>query len=88
MFAILLQIFSNSVADGLSFYQNRSDRLKDVEPTIIFTRRINKLFDVLNRGHNYEGIVTGSKDLEVLNSKINLKQDLKHVSYSRYLKKI
>ncbi|KAB0803063.1 hypothetical protein PPYR_00033 [Photinus pyralis] len=65
------QIFSNSVAEGLIHYQRRCDRLKNADCTISFTRRINNLFDVLNSRRSGEGIISGSKDFEVLRENLN-----------------
>lgn len=58
-------IFSNAVADGIRYYQSESPLLKGVEGTIKFTKRINDLFDCLNRKLPREGIRSDSKDIAV-----------------------
>ena len=46
---LAVQLFSNSTADGLMFYKSQCvTGLEDCDETIHFTRRINRLFDVLN----------------------------------------
>jgi hypothetical protein len=59
------QIFSNSVADGLKYYKDKDDYLKDCDVTILFTKKKKDLFDGLNRRHPAEAIRVSSKDLEV-----------------------
>lgn len=59
------QIFSNSVAKGLETYKKYFPTLDHADTTILFTKRLNNLFDSLNRRHCAEGIRPNSKDFEV-----------------------
>lgn len=61
---ICFQLFSNSTADALHFYTN-TGMLSDTETTISFTRRINKLFDVLNAKKPYHGLKLDSSEFKV-----------------------
>ncbi|KAE9530052.1 hypothetical protein AGLY_011514 [Aphis glycines] len=62
-----VQIFSKSVANGITFYKNKQfSGFDDSDETIQFTLLINDLFDALNRKYPLEGIRKSSKDLEVL----------------------
>lgn len=60
---IAAQLFSKSVADGLQFYKSHSDKLRDVDPTITFTRKMNDIFDLLNGRRPVDGIrLNSSRD--------------------------
>lgn len=50
-FTNYFQIFSNSMARGIKFYRDhvKVESLKNSYDTQVFTYRLNKLFDVLNR---------------------------------------
>lgn len=55
------------MADGIVFYKNKQVKgFEDCDETILFTLKINNLFDALNRKYPLEGIRKSSKDLEVL----------------------
>ncbi|XP_072145361.1 uncharacterized protein [Dermacentor andersoni] len=61
------QIFSNSVAKGILFYERRgAPRLVNVEPTVEFTIFMNNLFDALNRRFPGEGLTIDCNDFKVL----------------------
>lgn len=46
---LAVQLFSNSVADGMRFYQEQGKlALNTCDATISFVRRLNRLFDILN----------------------------------------
>ena len=55
------QLFSKSTADGLELYQPHVASLKDSNPTIAFTRKVNDLFDLLNSRVPKDGIWMHSK---------------------------
>ena len=58
---LILQLFSKSTADGLELYQPHVDSLKDSNPTIAFTRKMNDLFDLLNSRVPKDGVWMHSK---------------------------
>ncbi|KAJ3656494.1 hypothetical protein Zmor_015567 [Zophobas morio] len=64
------QIFSNSVADGLHYFKQKYKEFEEVDSTIKFTKRVNNLFDALNRRHPLEGIRENSKDFDTLNENL------------------
>lgn len=61
------QVFSNSVADGLRYLQEKEVQgFQQCDGTIRFTKLANDMFDVLNRKLPYEGVRLGSQDFAVL----------------------
>ena len=66
---LAVQLFSNSTADALQFYTS-AGMLHDTEATISFTRRINKLFDILNAKKPYHGLQLDSSDFKFLESSL------------------
>lgn len=62
---IKFQVFSNSVAKGLEFYKLSDSSLQFADATIKFTKRLNDLFDSLNRRCPNEGIKINSNDIQV-----------------------
>ncbi|KAL5246341.1 hypothetical protein ACI65C_013749 [Semiaphis heraclei] len=64
------QIFSNSMAKGIEYYRCHAKikSLENSETTQIFTERINRLFDALNRRHPAEGIKHKSHDFDIKNT--------------------
>lgn len=65
-FLIVLQIFSNSVADGLAFYlAHKCDEFAGCEETIAFCRRCNVMFDALNRKSPNKDLKPDSADFKV-----------------------
>jgi hypothetical protein len=61
-----VQLFSNSVADGLQFYKDSgAAELKTADATIAFVRRLNKLFDVLNARRPVEALRPNSNNMTV-----------------------
>ena len=57
---------SNSVAFGLQFYlSHKFEIFKGCEGTIIFCKRINDLFEALNRKQTNQGHIPDSKDFKV-----------------------
>lgn len=74
---VYLQIFSNSVAQGLAFYLSQKvESLAGCEDTIQFCTQINAMFDALNRKSPNEGLTPTTKDFKVnnlcvLNSRTN-----------------
>lgn len=65
---IKFQVFSNSVAKGLEFYKLSDSSLQFADATIKFTKRLNDLFDSLNRRCPNEGIKINSNDIQVSTS--------------------
>lgn len=64
---LAIQIFSNSVADGLAFYlAHKCDGFSGCEQTIAFCKRCNDMFDVLNRKSPNEGLTPDSADFKIL----------------------
>jgi len=62
----LLQLFSNSVADGMNFYLRHNPKeMKGCEATRDFCKQINDMFDALNRKQPNEGLTPHGKDIEV-----------------------
>lgn len=61
------QVFSNSVADGLQFHQQKGTAGfgAQIKATILFTRRMNMMFDALNRKFPREGLCLGNRDFQV-----------------------
>ena len=60
------QFFSNSVADGLTFYkQHGAEQLQNTDVTVAFVRRMNKLFDILIAKLPMTGIRENSENLRV-----------------------
>lgn len=55
------QLFSKSVADGLTLYKPHVAGLHDCDPTVAFTRKVNDVFDLLNGRHPIEAIRLNSK---------------------------
>lgn len=54
------------MAKAIQFYKNKNyDGFTGCEETIIFTEKINDIFDALNRKFPAEGIKKDSHDLEV-----------------------
>jgi len=55
------------MAKGIEYYRCRAKikALENSEATQIFTERINRLFDALNRKHPAEGIKHKSHDFDV-----------------------
>lgn len=65
-FIIFYQIFSNSVANGLQLYvSQKCQELKGCEATIEFCKRMNDLFDALNRKVPNQGVTSNSYDFQV-----------------------
>lgn len=64
----LQQVFSNSVVQGLRFYLSHdpSGPLKGCEETMEFCKRMNDMFDALNRKTPNEGLTPGNKDFKVI----------------------
>lgn len=62
---LLDQVFSNSVASGLRFYQKHVPKWKDCEATISFCKWMNDMFDALNRRHPIDGVRVGNRDYRV-----------------------
>lgn len=70
MFLYIIQVLSNSVANGLIFYKKYNiPGLNDCDPTSEFCQRFNDCFDALNRKFGAEGLRVNGKDYEV---KINI----------------
>lgn len=66
VFIIFYQIFSNSVANGLQFYvSQKCQELKGCEATIEFCKRMNDMFDALNRKVPNQGVTSNSYDFQV-----------------------
>ena len=67
MICLCLQLFSKSVADGLTLYKGTVDELHDCDATVLFTHKVNDIFDLLNGRRPVEGIrLTGKRNrLEV-----------------------
>lgn len=62
----MFQIFSNSVAKGLTFYISQGcDELTGCEETIAFVKRMNDMFDALNRKTPNQGLTPCSNDYKV-----------------------
>lgn len=62
----ILQIFSNSVADALEYYKLKEpDDFASSQNTQKFSRRLNALFDTLNRRYAAEGMRNNSTDFKV-----------------------
>jgi hypothetical protein len=60
------QLFSNSVADGLTFYkQQGAQQLQNADVSVAFVRRMNKLFDVLNAKLPMTGLRENSENMRV-----------------------
>ena len=55
------QLFSKSVADGLTLYKAHVSGLADANATIVFTRRMNDLFDLLNSRHPVDAVRLNGK---------------------------
>ncbi|XP_036146648.1 uncharacterized protein LOC118646884 [Monomorium pharaonis] len=61
------QIFSNSVADGLAFYLSHGcEGLSGCEETISFCKRMNDMFDAMNRKSPNQGLTPHCKDFKIL----------------------
>jgi len=60
-----LQVFSDSVSDGLKFYRDHQKItcLQGSQETEQLTRKINRAFDVLNKKYPVEGIRKNSADI-------------------------
>jgi len=70
LFLYIIQVLSNSVANGLIFYKKYNiPGLNDCDPTSEFCQRFNDFFDALNRKFGAEGLRVNGKDYEV---KINI----------------
>ncbi|CAL1680927.1 unnamed protein product [Lasius platythorax] len=70
------QIFSNSVAHGLAFYKSHGcDELAGCEETIAFVKRMNDMFDVLNRKSPNEGLTPYSHDFKILKDSLQWLQE-------------
>lgn len=69
-----LQLFSKSVACGLSLYKDHIEGLYDADATIDFTQRINDIFDLMNSRRPVEAIRMKNKQdkLKVKSLKIPL----------------
>jgi hypothetical protein len=67
---LAVQRFSNSTADALQFYTS-TGKLHDTEAAISFTRRINKLFDILNAKKPYQGLPLDSSEFHFLESSLS-----------------
>jgi hypothetical protein len=60
---IVVQLFSKSVADGLTLYKSTVHELRDCDATVSFTLKINNIFDLLNGRRPVEGIrLTGKRN--------------------------
>ncbi|XP_051159622.1 uncharacterized protein LOC127285741 [Leptopilina boulardi] len=86
------QIFSDSVAKGLIFYQmHQYPQFEGCEDTANFCMKMNEMFDALNRHQPNQGLTPNSKDFKVLqnillwlnNWEINLENGL--IDESNYL---
>lgn len=65
-FSLLSQIFSNSVCDGLRYYKEKGIvALANATPTILFTKRMNDLFDLLNSKKKYAALTAGTALFDV-----------------------
>lgn len=61
------QVFSNAVADGLKYLQEKElQAFQQCDGTIHFTRLMNDIFDALNRKLPHEGVRLDGKDFAVL----------------------
>ena len=67
---LAVQLFSNSTADALQFYTS-TGMLHDTEATISFTRRMNKLFDILNAKKPGQGLHLDSSEFKFLESSLS-----------------
>ncbi|KAJ3655332.1 hypothetical protein Zmor_014467 [Zophobas morio] len=81
------QIFSNSVADGLTIYKERNPSVIDdnVKPTIQFTKFMNSLFDVLNRKCYLDGIYNDSKDFDILQKGLQFLDEWEDLKVKGYI---
>lgn len=62
------QIFSNSVANGFQFYSRYyPEALRGYEETAKFCKKINNMFDALNRKIPNQGLVPDNDDFKVYN---------------------
>lgn len=63
---IIYQIFSKPMADDIKFYKdNNYAGFNDCGETIQFTRKMNYLFDAMNRKFHAEEISPNSHNIEV-----------------------
>ncbi|XP_043287495.1 uncharacterized protein [Venturia canescens] len=67
---LAVQVFSNTVACGLRFFQQYVPELKDCEGTAAFCEWINQMFDALNRKDDIEGMQPGNTDFKILEDSI------------------
>ncbi|XP_071577870.1 uncharacterized protein [Temnothorax nylanderi] len=71
-----VHLFSNSVANGLSFYlSHKCQSLTGCEETISFCKQINDMFDALNRKSPNQGLTPGSNDFKVLQDSLRWLND-------------
>lgn len=67
---LAVQLFSNSTADALQFYTS-TRMLSDTDTTVSFTRRINRLFDILNSKKPFQGLKLESSEFAFLESSLS-----------------
>lgn len=59
-------MFSNSVAQGLAFYLSHGCKeLSECEQTIEFCKRLNAMFDALNRKSPNQGLTPETNDFKI-----------------------
>lgn len=64
---LAVQLFSSSTANGILFYKERGIKeLRDANSTISFVKKMDRLFDALNRRHHNDRITKNSEDLRVI----------------------
>ena len=64
---LAVQLFSNSVADGTTFYKAQgASEMKTCDTTIVFVRRLNQLFDILNAKLPHSGLRLIFKNMKFL----------------------